>query len=270
MMRRLWKPGSGAIILALTITTAQAEITGEADNGFAVKHEVTVSAEPAAAYAMIRSPAKWWSKEHTFTLNSDNLYMDAQAGGCLCELIPQKGSEDQVALRGSVQHMRILHAEPGKMLRLSGALGPLQSEAVTGTMTIQLEPIDGGTVITLEYVVGGYMRFPVAETAPAVDKVIRQQASRLAMAIGPLVGGKRTPPASQDENEDPVTEGGDDPSSAIKPIELPASENAKDAEEDSTLKEDGPEAESGASPGGDLLNAMAGIGSDDDAAVPPE
>jgi hypothetical protein len=174
-------------------TPAHAEVTAQSDNGFAVKHAVTVSVDPDAAFAMLRTPAKWWDKDHTWTGRADNLYMDAQAGGCFCELIPNEATTEsgapQRTLRGSVQHMQMVYVDPGKLLRLSGALGPLQGEAVTGTLTISLVPIKGGTRLTFEYVVGGFMRMPIGDIAPGVDSVIGAQASRLAMALGPLVGG---------------------------------------------------------------------------------
>ncbi len=186
-----------AAIAAMASVPAQAEVTAQAENGFAVRHSVTVSTDPDATFAMLRTPAKWWDKDHTWTGNSENLYMDAQAGGCFCELIPNEATTEsgapQRTLRGSVQHMQIVYVDPGAMLRLSGALGPLQAEAVTGTMTISLKPIKGGTRLTFDYVVGGFMRTPMREVAPAVDAVIGAQASRLAMALGPLVGAGDTP-----------------------------------------------------------------------------
>lgn len=191
----------------LAAAPARAEVTAQSDNGFAVKHSVTVAVDPDAAFAMLRTPAKWWDKDHTWTGSADNLYMDAQAGGCFCELIPNEATTEsgapQRTLRGSVQHMQILYVDPGKLLRLSGALGPLQGEAMAGTMTVSLAPIKGGTRLTFEYVAGGFMRMPQGEMAPAVDGVIGAQASRLAMALGPLVGGggAESPATSEPEPE---------------------------------------------------------------------
>jgi hypothetical protein len=186
-----------AAVAAFASVPAYAEVTAQADNGFAVRHTVTVSTDPDATFAMLRTPAKWWDKEHTWTGNSENLYMDAQAGGCFCELIPNEATTEsgapQRTLRGSVQHMQIVYVDPGNMLRLSGALGPLQAEAVTGTMTISLKPIKGGTRLTFDYVVGGFMRTPMREMAGGVDAVVGAQASRLAMALGPLVGAGDPP-----------------------------------------------------------------------------
>src|SRR3546814_14350668 len=70
------------------------------------------------------------------------------------------------------------------MMRVSDAFGPLQGEAVTGTLTIQIKPTDAGAAIRFDYVVGGYMRFKVAEIAPAVDRVLGEQLVGLAKALG--------------------------------------------------------------------------------------
>ncbi|WP_198669265.1 SRPBCC family protein, partial [Blastomonas sp. UPD001] len=172
-----------AMLAATTLaaTPARAEVVQQADNGFVVQASVTVATDPDATFAMLRTPAKWWDKDHTWTGNAENLYMDAQAGGCFCELIPNEttteGGAPQRTLRGSVQHMQILYVDPGRLLRLSGALGPLQSEAVTGAMTLTLKPVKGGTRITLDYVVGGFLRMKTGDIAPAVDKVLAAQLS---------------------------------------------------------------------------------------------
>ena len=67
--------------------------------------------------------------------------------------------------------MHVLTAIPGRTLRMSGALGPLQAEGLIGTLTVTLEPSDSGTRITWDYLVDGEARFPVAEFAPVVDGV---------------------------------------------------------------------------------------------------
>lgn len=98
------------------------------------------------------------------------------AGGCFGEVLPS----GQGAATGSVEHMRVIQARPGQLLRLSGALGPLQSEALKGVLTVTFEPAaGGGTQIVWEYVVGGYMRRDPAQIAPAVDAAMGQQHARL-------------------------------------------------------------------------------------------
>ncbi|WP_164117056.1 hypothetical protein [Sphingorhabdus sp. Alg239-R122] len=176
---------AGALAATLVVApVAQAEVIEKSENGFVVRHKAHVKASPDDVFKMLRSPAKWWSAQHSWTGDADNFYMDAQAGGCFCELIPAAKEGDK---RGSAEHMRIIYAQPGKMLRLSGALGPLQSEALSGTLTIAIKANeDATTTIGFEYVVGGFMRFKMDQIAPAVDQVIGEQISRLSMQLGPL------------------------------------------------------------------------------------
>ena len=48
-------------------------------------------------------------------------------------------------LSGTVRHMEVINVDHGKTLVLTGMLGPLQSLAATGTMTIQLATAADGT-----------------------------------------------------------------------------------------------------------------------------
>ena len=137
------------------------------------------SRQPRRCLENAARAANWWSKDHSWSGDAANFWMDAQAGGCFCEKLP-----GEAGAMGSVQHARILFAKPGELLRLSGALGPLQGEAVTGTLTIQIKPMEGGSLIRFDYVVGGYMRFKTADIAPAVDGVLGQQLAGLAKALG--------------------------------------------------------------------------------------
>jgi hypothetical protein len=41
---------------------------------------------------------------------------------------------------GSVEHLQVVYAAPGQGLRLRGALGPLQTEGVDGTLSWALKP----------------------------------------------------------------------------------------------------------------------------------
>jgi hypothetical protein len=80
---------------------------------------------------------------------------------------------------GSVQHLQVVYAAPGQGLRLRGALGPLQTEGVDGTLSWTLKSGEGGTIITLSYVVGGYIRSGMEQWAPRVDRVLGEQLQRL-------------------------------------------------------------------------------------------
>jgi len=172
-----------AASLALTPIPALAEVNRQSDQGFVIRLGVDVRAAPEAAWAEIIRPAGWWSSQHTWSGDAANLHLDARAGGCFCEVLPALSSP-RAAPRGGVEHMRVLYVEEPRALRMMGALGPLQSDAVTGVLTMTLKPQDGGTRILWEYVVGGYMRGNVAEVAPGVDGVLKEQLQWLALKLG--------------------------------------------------------------------------------------
>src|SRR5690606_25266027 len=167
---------AGALAFA---PAAGAKVVDQSEIGFTVAHTAQVAATPADVWKMLRMPQSWWSKEHSWSGDAANFWLDSQAGGCFCEKLPDAGSGV-----GSVQHARILFSKPNELLRLSGAFGPLQGEALTGTLTIQIKETPTGSALRFDYVVGGYMRFKVAEIAPAVDKVIGEQLLGLANALG--------------------------------------------------------------------------------------
>jgi hypothetical protein len=62
-------------------------------------------------------------------------------------------------------------------------LCPLQSEALAGALSVTLTPVEKGTSLRFDYVVGGHARFDLAELAPAVDSVIGEQHMRLKRLI---------------------------------------------------------------------------------------
>jgi hypothetical protein len=63
-------------------------------------------------------------------------------------------------------------------------MGPLQSEALVGTLSIALEAVDGGTKISWDYVVSGYSRIDLLQIAPAVDRMHSEQLARLVARLG--------------------------------------------------------------------------------------
>lgn len=152
-----------------------AEVKSVGDAGFAVEKVVTVKASPAQVYAALVKPSMWWNPAHTWSGDAKNLTLDLRAGGCFCEKITK--------VRGEAEHAHVVFMVPGKMLRLSGALGPLQGEAVTGTLTWVLKGDGSGTIITQSYVVGGYVRQGAKALAVPVDAVLSEQLTRLAAYI---------------------------------------------------------------------------------------
>lgn len=161
------------------MTTANAEVTNTADNGFTVQHQTVIAGDAEAVWKAMIAPSRYWNADHSWTGDAENFYLVPQAGGCFCELIRTTSADNIKSSEGSVQHMRVIYAHNYKMLRMSGALGPLQGEAVTGTLTMLLQPQGSSTAVRFTYKVGGYMEYPIDEIAPAVDGVIGEQLARL-------------------------------------------------------------------------------------------
>jgi len=160
------------VVMAL-MASARAEVTVAGPGGFTVMESFHTGASPEKLWAVLVTPARWWDAEHTWSANPANLTLDAKAGGCWCETLP-KG--------GSAQHMAVDFVEPGKTLRMRGALGPLGTLAVTGVMGIAIVPEGGGAVVTLSYQVGGFVPVDLAPLAPEVDAVLSTQMTRLKAA----------------------------------------------------------------------------------------
>lgn len=179
-----------AAAIAASSSPAFGEVKATSDSGFNVVHITSVAATPDEIWKRLLAPKDWWNKAHSWSGSSAGFYIDAQANGCFCELFQEKGVDGKLKTVGSVEHMRVIFAQPGKVLRMQGALGPLQSEAVIGTLTVAMDPAKNGktTKVSFSYVVGGYMRYKVAEIAPAVDKVLGEQFKNMLQPFTPAGG----------------------------------------------------------------------------------
>lgn len=171
-----------ALLCLLLTTPAHTEVKSVTDAGFEVSRTLTISATPAQVYRALGMPARWWSKSHTYSGDARNLSMVLRAGGCFCETIPPDG--------GTVEHARVVYAQPGKLLRLQGSLGPLQSEGVTGMLTWALKAVPGGTEVTQNYVIGGYIRSGTKSFATPVDQVLGEQLSGLKVYVERIDSGQ--------------------------------------------------------------------------------
>ena len=196
--RGLWGVGLIAAGLALAAPAAHAEVLTRTETGFVVRIASEVTAPPAEAWKTILAPAQWWQSQHTFSGEAANLSLDPQVGGCFCEVLPRPEGAPATQKPGGVQHMRVIYIEPPRAMRLVGALGPLQSEALAATMTITVKPTEKGSRILFEYVVGGFMRYKVDEIAPAVDRMLTAQLASLAGKLGPVAGPVAKPAPESD------------------------------------------------------------------------
>ena len=177
-----------SVLLAAISSPAFAEVKAASDTGFNSVHIATVNASPEDIWQRLLTPKDYWNRAHSWSGSSAGFYIDAQANGCFCELFQEADANGKLKTVGSVEHMRVIFAQPGKVLRMQGALGPLQSEAVIGTLTVAMEPAkdSAGTRVSFSYVVGGYMRYKVSEIAPAVDKVLGEQFKNMLLPFDPV------------------------------------------------------------------------------------
>jgi uncharacterized protein YndB with AHSA1/START domain len=152
------------------IAVGHAEVRETAANSFVVESSALTAASPARTYAALGKVAGWWNPQHTWSGAAKNLSLQLRAGGCFCE---------KLAGGGSVEHGHVVFADPGKMLRINGALGPFQEMAVNGILTFALTPENSGTRITLKYSVSGAISMDTKQLAPGVDQVMGGQLARL-------------------------------------------------------------------------------------------
>ncbi len=161
-----------SIFLVLLIPSlVRADVADSAANGFTVKLAIAIEAPPQEVYGrLVHNVGDWWDPMHTFSGDAHNLSIDDKPMGCFCEKLPGGGG---------VRHLEVVYAEPGKRLVFSGGLGPLESMAATGSLTIQLAPAGAGTKLTAVYAVTGYFPAGMNTWAPPVDVVLTQQFQRL-------------------------------------------------------------------------------------------
>jgi uncharacterized protein YndB with AHSA1/START domain len=167
-------PCLGLAVSALIAGPAQGTVSDVASNGFTLKIDAHIAASPDKVYAALIEPARWWSSDHTFSGDAKNLHLEAKAGGCWCETLPNGGS---------VTHLTVVYVNPGRTLRLRGALGPFQGLAVAGALTWKIEPAADGTNLSVTYALGGYNHDGFAELAQAGDGVLTTQVGRLKKLI---------------------------------------------------------------------------------------
>lgn len=156
--------------ISFILLPASAEVLSSSSNGFVLQVETEVNVDTSEAYQQFLDVAQWWDAAHTYYGKSENLFIEAVAGGCFCEV----SGDNQVL------HMTITYVEPGKEIRMVGGLGPLQMLGVHGGMSWKFEQVaNNGTKIIHRYQVGGYVDGGLDKFASIVDKVQAGQLEQL-------------------------------------------------------------------------------------------
>ena len=156
-----------AVVFALTFAgAAAAKVTDQGQGGFTAVLEGDISMTPDYAWRRFVDLGSWWSDAHSFSGDARNMAVTPQPGGCWCE---------KLTGGGFVEHMRVVYADPGKLLVFKGGMGPLLFMGAIGSLSVKFEHKDEGTHVTLTFAVGGYDSGGWAEMSKAVDRVLAEQ-----------------------------------------------------------------------------------------------
>lgn len=166
------KPLAGIVLLALAVAApVQAAVKDAQPQGFTLENSEWVPIAPQAAYAaLVNDVGRWWPADHTWWGDASKLSISDKAGGCFCEI---NGAQQ-------AWHMTVTFTDPGRLMRMTGGLGPLQGMGLQGALEWRFAEENGGTRITLWYRAGGYTPDDLGKFAPVVDKVQGLQLGGLA------------------------------------------------------------------------------------------
>lgn len=157
--------------LIVCSSSAVAEVSDSAENGFTTVHEVVVNAPRARVWqAAVDEIREWWSDDHTVNGDAGRMAIEGIPQGCFCETFENGGG---------VVHMDVTFVNPGIVLRLTGGLGPLGLMGVNGNMTWEFFDAEEHTRVKFTYVVGGYRPGGLNAIALPVDYVIGEALARM-------------------------------------------------------------------------------------------
>lgn len=159
-----------AAVVALSAAPAQADVISIGPQGFELRSVAHIAAPADKVYAAFAALPQWWDPEHTWFGKASNLSLDLKAGGCFCE---------ETAKGEGVEHARVAWVDPGKVVRLRGALGPMQGMGMDGALTWTFKAVGNETDVTLENAMGGYSKDGFEGLAKLVDTVMAHQLDRL-------------------------------------------------------------------------------------------
>ncbi|MEM7781883.1 MAG: ATPase [Planctomycetota bacterium] len=159
------------LFLALSFSQAcDAQQVSSAPDGFQMTlRQTTILSPEQTSEKMVNDFAKWWDGSHSYSGKAENLSLD----------LKKMAMFEELPDGGFVRHLEIIYFQPGKAIRLSGGLGPLQPMGVNGSLTISLKKIETGTQIDLQYNVSGAAKLSLDKLAGPVQFVLTNQLKRL-------------------------------------------------------------------------------------------
>ncbi len=167
-----------AAVLALAATGVHAEVTDRTEAGFKAQNSIEITsprATVASAYSALGEVGRWWDPAHTYSGKASNLTLRLSPGACFCENLPGGGG---------VRHAEVVLAQPDSgVLRLEGALGPLQEMGAFGLLTFEVKAKGAGVEVVQTYLVRDLPPGAASAIAEPVDAVLRGQLSRFAKYV---------------------------------------------------------------------------------------
>ena len=159
------------VVLAAWSPLAQGAVKDQAPNGFTIENSEWVPADPQTSWkSFVNDVGQWWPADHSWWGDASKLSISEKAGGCFCEI---NGAQQ-------AWHMTVTFVDPGKLMRMTGGLGPLQGMGLDGALEWRFAEENGGTRITLWYRAGGYTPDDLTRFVPVVDQVQGLQLGGLA------------------------------------------------------------------------------------------
>lgn len=157
--------------------SAHAEVLDSSASGFSMSNRISVPTDPDATFAaLVNDIDQWWPKDHSWWGQASTFSIEARAGGCFCE---RNGAQQAL-------HMTVTHVDPGKLLRMTGGLGPLQGMGLHGVLEFRLSAAEeGGTTVEMYYRAGGYTPDDLSKFAAVVDQVQALQIGGLKRHLSP-------------------------------------------------------------------------------------
>jgi len=162
------------VLFLACFSALKAKVISADTTGFVIESSALTEANPTQAYKQFIQVSQWWDPDHSWFGKAENFSLDAQAGGCFCEI---SGAQQ-------VMHMQVLFVNPPHEIRLNGGLGPLQEMGLNGVMTWTFKATESGqTEVVHRYTVTGYHPDGLGFLAPIVDQVQSSQLGRLISTI---------------------------------------------------------------------------------------
>ena len=163
----------GLLVLLFCSSGISAAVVDQQERYFAIKINQALAVSAEELNAQILQIDEWWNPDHTYTGDSNNLYIDLEKE-CFCERLPYGGY---------VNHLSLVYYQPGVLFRFVGGLGPLQSIPMNGVLELRIKPVsETQSLLEVSYLVGSNSP-GLKNWAGPVNRVISEQISRLAKQV---------------------------------------------------------------------------------------